>query len=66
MYKSAYMVQIMRSKRSIKEEGKEKKMYIISKLPKKQTKKKKMQQSRRGATILQNDPKLLGNFSLGS
>lgn len=32
MYKSAYMVQIMRSKRSIKEEGKEKKkiMYIIS------------------------------------
>lgn len=32
MYKSAYMVQIMRSKRSIKEEGKgeKKQMYIIS------------------------------------
>lgn len=28
MYKSAYMVQIMRSKRSIKEEGKEKKFTL--------------------------------------
>lgn len=61
MYKSAYMVQIMRSKRSIKEEGKEKNVHYIQLL--------KMQQSRRDATILQsskNKPKQLRNCSLGS
>lgn len=62
MYKSAYMVQIMRSKRSIKEEGKEKIfLHYIQLL--------KMQQSRRDATILHSskkNPKLLRNCSLGS
>lgn len=54
------MVQIMRSKRSIKEEGKENVHYIQL---------LKMQQSRRDATILhssKNNPKLLRNCSLGS
>lgn len=49
MYKSAYMVQIMRSKRSIKEEGKEKNVHYIQLL--------KMQQSKRDATILHSSKK---------
>lgn len=58
------MVQIMRSKRSIKEEGKEKKQNILHYIQL-----LKMQQSRRDATILhssKNNPKLLRICSLGS
>lgn len=49
MYKSAYMVQIMRSKRPIKEESKGKNLHYIRLL--------KMQQSGRDVTLLHSRKK---------